>query len=324
VDCAIDGLLIDRKRDHGGAMSLSKSIENLQMLLEAPLPPDFDPDDLLPSPEYYGGAYSRSVADIQRKIEKNNKKFGVELISVKGSGRVVYRLDVPSSSFSDKSILQKYKVETSRLVPTVIKIATGARGIAQNKAEISNFKKRQSYLYVPMLDNSYDNKKRTIEINDEELNPEESNWVQLLFVNIYKDALAWREAIDKYFGYPVPSHRDADGFPQPESLWFGDIGTLKNALKSGYYDLEAGGNRRKYPFDENQRKNLKEYVALGRSGLDLEDLANSANWGHLNGRPYILDYGLDKSNEGLYGDSMDGFANIDNDGVISLDIRDYR
>jgi hypothetical protein len=305
-------------------MSFNKSIKSLRMLSEAPLPPNFDPQTILPSKAYYGGRYERSVPDIRDRFDtpKNKKKFGVEQLGKVGSSRVTYRLNVPASAFSDKSVLRKFKIDLKGDVPTAIKIALNEQGIAQNKAEISTFKDHSSYLFVPLLDTSYENKRRTIEVNGQVLPPEESNWLQFLFVNNYPSETIWRKDINSYFGYPVDE--------TISKRWFGHLPFLEYALDKGYYSMEFdpnamfGGKPWRVPFDKNQRKNIEEFVSLGKQGLILNDLTFKNNWGYLGNRPYILDYGFDGNTVGLYRhgkDALDGLAAIDSDGVISLEIR---
>jgi hypothetical protein len=302
------------------------------MLFEAPLPPDFDSDTILPSKEYYGKLYDKSVADIRDRLdtEANKKKFGVEMLGKIGSSRVTYRLDVPASAFSDKSVLRKFKIDLKGKVPTAIKIAINAKGIAQNRAEIDAFKSRPSYLFVPLLDTSYENKKRTIEINGQVLPPEESSWIQMLAVNNYDSDDVWREDLERFFGFPSDSRIGVG--------WLGFLPELKNALKNGYYQFyyheryEYGMmfasespqpllTGEKYPLSGKQRKNLEEFLELEKIGLRLRDMESKVNWGHLGNRPYILDYGLNKSTGGLYDGSEHGVAAIDNRGVVSLTIK---
>lgn len=302
-------------------MSFNKSIKSLRVLSEAPLPPDFDPQTILPSKAYYGGSYERSVQDIRDRLDtpKNKKKHGVVQLGHLGSSRVTYRLNVSASAFSDKSVLRKFKIDLKGDVPTAIKIALNPQGIAQNKAEIATFKAHPSYLFVPLLDTSYENKKRTIEINGQVLPPEDSSWLQLLFVNNYPSESSWRKDIGSYFGYPVDD--------KISQRWFGHLPFLEYALDKGYYSMEFdrtavfGAKPWRVPFSEDQRKNIEEFVALGKKGLILNDLTVKHNWGYLGNRPYILDYGFDQDTVGLYRGgtgSLDGFATIDNNGVVSL------
>jgi hypothetical protein len=319
VDCAIDGLLVDRKRDHGGAMSLSKSIENLQMLLEAPLPPDFDPNVLRPENqknawgEYYYSALDRpAMQKISKMSSSDRALYGLDVLA-SGSGRVVLTLRVSASDFTadGQKVLRDYGIDNLGTVKTVIKLATNPNGVAQNSSEIRAWEDTKSRLFVPVLDHSaLNNREASVAVDGDPVPPQYSNWIQTLEAAPFKTEKEWRDALEEFFGIPIHIF-----------LYF--IGNATNSE----IDKKVQGWIGVYDLSKDQRDNLKELVRATSVGeLVLSDLSSRDQWGKIGDRLFILDYGFDIATSQAYksASALQIDASISNDGVLMLKFKGSR
>ena len=295
-------------------MSFIKSIQSLRALTEAPLPPLMDPKILYPEKQRDWQGREQpgySSGPIMDKIAKMSKKeravYGLQQLAPEGSSRVALSLSVSANEFTSegKRTLKDYGVKPSGKIKTVIKLAINKEGISQNTAEIRAWEDTKSYLFVPMLDNST-NQKRSVKIDGQDVPPQYSNWVQTIEVKPFNKGSRdkWIEELRSMFGHGeslVAAFRTAGrgqtGFDDQINAWKKN-GTLTN----------------------DQLKNLKELVRASKiADMAMIDLVSPGNWGMLGGRLFVIDYGYDASTLQAYYGPLQIKVTVDDKGVLSVD-----
>lgn len=297
-------------------MSFRKSIQSLRALTEAPLPPLMDPKVFYPEPERDWQGNERkgySAAPVLAKIDKVSEKekalYGLKKLGSEGSSRVAIALRVKANEFTSegKKTLKEYGIEPKGTIKTVIKLALNPQGIAQNATEIRAWKDTKSFMFVPVLDHSTEQKRSSVEIGGEPVPAQYSNWVQTIEVeplNGKRDK--WLQALRDTFGV---------GTTLVSALQI--AGRTQKGFAESIKEWEKTLN-----LSSTQLKNLKELLRAAKiSDMAMIDLTTPSNWGMIGDRLFVIDYGYDASTLAIYRDNLDIDVSVSKDGVVSVDFR---
>ena len=297
-------------------MSFKKSVQLLRALTEAPLPPLMDPKVLYPEKQrdWQGNEKKGYSADpIYAKIDKMTKQekavYGLEKLGM-GSSRVAITLRVSVNEFTaaGKKTLKDYGINPSGKIKTVVKLALNTQGILQNTSEIRAWEDTKSYMFVPIIDHSTEQKKSTVQLNGEPVPPQYSNWVQTIEVKPFSngDFGPWYEALHEFFG--VPGREMDRAFRATSGAQKGFAEKIKEWTKT-------------YSLSGKELDNLNELLRASKIGdMAMGDLYQPANWGAIGDRLFVIDYGYDAASKLSYGAAPLGTSiSIDNKGVLSIE-----
>jgi hypothetical protein len=311
-------------------MSLKKL---LQLLAEAPPP--------LPHPE---------LADFLEPAPGNyhdddliKTKSGISLENIlglpigKGSSRVVFNLNVGSDLFpsADLSVIRSLGINESK-IETALKVAINAKGIYQNKEEYSLYKKYPSPLVTPVLDSSYRERQARLKINGKEIPQSESNWIQTVRIkSLSKADPRFPALLTDFFGaYPeiIRKAFNTDVKRFDLALNRGNVQGIRDSLglMASLVD-PANQTDFKTPKSSKSSKNPKTTAVQHTNLLELiklidvyqlipADLSVAENWGLLDGRLFLLDWGFTSRTQKLYYGSLEDEAHafVDQDGNINI------
>lgn len=280
----------------------------VEFLTEMPLPKDVDPTSLEPKV----GKYTKASAE--KVLTSFGEKVG------KGSSRTAYRVHVEKEQFGDEGHVGLPETPEGK-VDTVIKLATNPKGIAQNEEELEVFRDYgHNGFLLPIIDSSKQHKRKLI-IQQGSGKPEffddsKSNWIQMPYVQTFKEPSKFDIYFLKYFG-------DFKGYFKSikKSIsfkfnfqFFNSINQDK--LQEFFEDLQPNDY-----ISEQQLENIHELLELSYAGLKFRDLGRLVNWGIYKGKPVILDYGFSQNTVGLYNGAQQASAYVDKNKNIILNIR---
>jgi len=202
-------------------------------IFEAPLPDDWDREQFSPR-----NSYKKMIAYAKERAEQVGR----------GSGRVALKVMYQGR-------------------PTVIKVATGNKGIVQNQEEsmlLGDHYLQRLGIVIPMID------------HDEE-NGRYVSWIHTEFAEKIT-----QKQLERYFG-GISMHRI--------------VGYL-NAIQGR--TMAPIDNEISDTLEDNDLfQDLENLVS--NFGLPANDLATKANWGIYKGRPVIIDMGFTDTSAKLYG-----------------------
>lgn len=299
-----------------------------QFLKEDPLPFDQEDIDILNTTGRDArGNLKLSFSDMKRKFLD---KFGTQI--ARGSSRIVFQIDVPIEMFMEYTLTDLQIAEGQTTQPTVIKLAMNAKGIQQNIAEKQVWHEvERSYedvkqYFCPILDwagnPEYKNNYQYSIDFDHYISQESQlglTWLQMpLAQKVSKAKL--EKIFEKEFG------------PNTYEKFTGEYASKSNAYFSLYNFTRRDKNRVRYDKREDlysdgfitdeQYDRYNEFLDFVER-VDIDDFRQAANWGILNGKPVLLDYGYDNTTSQIYWDKKDfsHTIHLDRDGRIVSTVR---
>jgi hypothetical protein len=209
-------------------------------------------------------------------------------------------------------------------IPTAIKFAINAKGVAQNKAEAEAYQHYKSPLVTPIIDTSYRERSRRFKINGV---ASESSWIQSLAVTGISSTDELNKLAESFFGatpdllkYAFNStvaqfHLNFRRRPEDPSYMIEKIKDMAELVNP---------SNTKSPF---RSKSSYPYTNLLELANMLEtyrmvpiDLIDPKNWGRLGDRLFVLDFGFNEDTKAIYWDQAKATATVQKDGSIFLKI----
>jgi len=295
-----------------------------QFLKEDPLPFDQEDIDILNTTGRDArGNLKLSFSDMKRKFLD---KFGTQI--ARGSSRIVFQIDVPIEMFMEYTLTDLQIAEGQTTQPTVIKLAMNSKGIQQNIAEKQVWHEvERSYedvkqYFCPILDwagnPEYKNNYQYSIDFDHYISQESQlglTWLQMpLAQKVSKAKL--EKIMEQEFG---PNSHDQRINKRSFDLYK----FTRRDKKRNYY---SGNDREKLYNDgfitDEQYDRYNEFLDFVER-VDVDDFVQAANWGILNGKPVLLDYGYDNTTSQIYWDKKDfsHTIHLDKDGRIVSTVR---